>query len=49
MAAVTFLKHKVEENEQVRLFSDVSLKYKEKIKKQKKVALLSLKSASTVA
>ena len=30
MAAVTFLKNKVEENDQVRLFSDVSLKYKEK-------------------
>jgi len=49
MAAVTFMKHKIEENDQVRLFYDVSLKYKEKVKKQKKIALLSLKSASTVA
>lgn len=49
LAAVTFLKHKVEENDQVRLFADVSMKQREKTKKQKKVALLSLRSASTVS
>ncbi|CAF0833995.1 unnamed protein product [Brachionus calyciflorus] len=50
LAAVKFLKQKVEENEQVRLFSDVSSKYKEKNKKkQKSIALVSLKSASSVS
>lgn len=50
LSAVKFLKQKVEENEQIRLFSDVSSKYKEKTKKrQKKVALISLKSASSVS
>lgn len=50
LAAVKFLKNKVEENEQVRLFSDVSLKFKEKNKKkQKSIALVSLKSASSVS
>jgi hypothetical protein len=47
LAAVKYLKNKLEENEQVRLFSDLSLKNK---KKQKpKVTLLSLKSASSVS
>lgn len=50
LSAVKFLKQKVEENEQIRLFSDVSSKYKEKTKKkQKKVALINLKSASSVS
>ena len=49
LAAVRFLKEKVEENDQVRLFADVSVKYREKTKKTKKVALLSLKSASSVS
>lgn len=49
LAAIKFLKQKVEEKDQVRLFADFSLKHKEKYKKQKKnIALLSLKSASTV-
>lgn len=50
LSAIKFLKQKVEENEQVRLFSDISSKYKEKTKKkQKKVALVNLKSASSVS
>jgi len=36
LAAIKFLKQKVEENDQVRLFADFSLKHKEKYKKQKK-------------
>lgn len=49
LAAIKFLKQKVEEKDQVRLFADFSLKHKEKYKKQKNnIALLSLKSASTV-
>ena len=49
LAAMNFLKQQVEENEQVRLFADLTVKSKDKHKKQKKVSLLSLKSASSVS
>ena len=47
MAALKFIKQKVEENEQVRLFSDLTLKHRENKKnKKKQVTLVSLKSAA---
>jgi hypothetical protein len=49
MAAIKFLKQKVEENDEVQLFNDVSLKYQEKNKKKKKVSLVSIKSASAIS
>ena len=49
MAAMNFIKQKVEENDQVRLYSDLTLKHKEKSKKNNKVTLVALKSASSVS
>ena len=45
---MNFIKQKVEENDQVRLFSDLTLKQKDK-NKNKNVTLVSLKSASSVS
>jgi hypothetical protein len=45
-----FLKQKLEENNQVRLFADISAKHAESIKKKKKKAtLVALKSAAALA
>lgn len=50
LAATRFLKQQIEEDEQVRLFSDLTLKKNNKNKKkQTKIALMSLKSASSVS
>lgn len=44
-----FLKQKLEENDQVRLFADVSAKHAESIKKKKKkTSLVALKSAAAL-
>lgn len=50
LAGLRFLKQQVEENEQVRLFADVTARYREKTKKNKNknIALMSLRSASSV-
>ena len=48
LAAISFIRQKVEENDQIRLFSDLTIKHKEKNKKNK-VTLVSLKSASSVS
>jgi hypothetical protein len=48
LAGINFIRQKVEENDQIRLFSDLTVKHKEKNKKNK-VTLVSLKSASSVS
>ncbi len=48
LAAVKFMKQQLDESEQVRLFSDLTIKHKEKSKKSNRVTLVSLKSASSV-
>jgi len=49
LAGVKFLKQQVEEDQQVQLFSDLTIKHKEKSKKkQKNISLFTLKSASIV-
>lgn len=50
LAGMKILKDKLEENEQVKLFSDISTKYKDKVKKKKKkVTLVALKSAAALS
>ncbi len=50
LAAVKFYKQKLEENESIRLFADLTLQHNNKTRKnkQKQVALVNLKSASSV-
>lgn len=49
MAGMRYLRQKVDDDEQVKIFADLSIKYKDNIKKKKKrVSLLSLKSATAM-
>ena len=48
LAAMKFIKQHLEDNEQVRFFSDLTLKHKEKSKKANRVTLVTLKSAASL-